>query len=479
MIPRERKPQAQTSRLFLRTKDHRDCIYNDTYTNAIVMKVDGQDKIVWARYPQKCSIGFLNSGAYIGQHDFDYAIGHFDTAILGQRSGTMIQLDDIVIYINAYTTSSVWVTKDGLTWKQAKYNGSFDTPLNPNMRRIGKRSIGSWSHSYNYTQTVVLYCTSYTFEEDEQGEWNIVRNSNSVTVYDSTNRAPSWIGHTRHGALVLRQSTAGDDKIRVYECNADGDFTFKSELAKPTLYDESGDITDLRYFTVTHEDTTAFIYVGMKRGPGSEYAQGSCIYNICVYSTSNYGLTWELSQLFSYGGIWYSRVRSIPSDIFYRDGFYHVIAFDGGGNMHHHKSADCVTWEEVTHAPYQDIELVSGCGAMYEPEPTTFQVRLHYTDDASYNSDLYPNIRMKNCVYGPENMGFGNRAYTHLDKGYFNMYFEYGEPTEDTGICFECSGYLIYFEEPFVNTEKSYAVKLRSYVTAEQAEPLKQGDYCL
>ena len=53
MKPRQREPQKQTSRLFLRTKDHRDVIYQDKYHNAIWANTDEiDDELVWLKYPK-------------------------------------------------------------------------------------------------------------------------------------------------------------------------------------------------------------------------------------------------------------------------------------------------------------------------------------------------------------------------------------------------------------------------------------------
>lgn len=501
MIPRKRIEQKQTSRILMRTKYFRDVIFGDKYTNAIMMKTKDEgeasatDKIVWARYPKKAAIGFLNSGSYIGSHDLNYAIGHYTSAVTGQRTGTIIKLDDIVVYANAYSLATVWVTKDGLIWKRAKYNGSYDIPFSiSDERRVGKRSTGTFSCDYNNS---IIYCTTSTYEEDENGEWIITRKStslNTITEFGEilaiTLFQPIWIGNTRHGSLLAIStkvnSSASDFKYRILEVNEDSQFTYKSDLPNLKLYDEYGELSDSRYFAINNGNVTMFVYIGKKRNWAiSEYVDGSCIYNIVVAVTSNFGLTFSIQEIFHYSGTWYGRSAFYrPYDIFYRNGYYHVVVVDGAYNVHHFRAEardqyeSLLLWQEIEHAPYQDIELVSGCGALYVSEPLAYQVRLHYTDNAEYNSSIYPNIRLRNCMYTPNDIGLGNRAYSHLDSGYLNVFFEDGELSEDTGICFECSGYNIYMEHPFENSEKSFAVQLRSYFTYEQEEPLKDGDYC-
>lgn len=131
MKPRQRLDQAQTSRMYLRRKDHRDCIMNDIYHNAIWMskEQDGErrDELVWLKYPKHYLLGAvgINNLGTITMMDVDRQLQY------GYRQGnnmaqTILLDNGIAVYLSQTGSYRyrAYATIDGIVWKDLKIDDS-------------------------------------------------------------------------------------------------------------------------------------------------------------------------------------------------------------------------------------------------------------------------------------------------------------------------------------------------------------------
>lgn len=126
MKPRQRLEQKQSSRMYLRRKDHRDVIMNDIYHNAIWMnkEQDGEqkDELVWCKYPKKSFLFRTNHysstrSGVCGWFDIDRQIAYGRGLSNLYSCKTVVLNDYVVLYENNYSL----ITKDGVLYK--KLNG--------------------------------------------------------------------------------------------------------------------------------------------------------------------------------------------------------------------------------------------------------------------------------------------------------------------------------------------------------------------
>lgn len=123
MKPKERKPQKQTSRMYLRKHDHRDVIFDDKYHNAMWCKTEHiDDELVWTKFPNK-ALMFANKpvwGWMDVDRQFQYALG----AGTGSRSCRLFKLNNgIAFMVDVYTnlaSAYIYATDNGVVWKDIK-----------------------------------------------------------------------------------------------------------------------------------------------------------------------------------------------------------------------------------------------------------------------------------------------------------------------------------------------------------------------
>lgn len=191
MKARERKRQKQTARMYLRGKDHRDCIMNDTYHNAIWMKKeqDGQqkDELVWLKYPQKCI--YLQTKYNTSGSASTYSKGWLDLDRLwinakndqGSTGNAIAKLDSFVVSSRiAYSDSwTLDVTKDGCIHKSVRFSdGRYK------IRRFeGDKFIVFWNGSSYPWST--LYMNIYTIEDFETDDFTITTLNSALPLSNS------------------------------------------------------------------------------------------------------------------------------------------------------------------------------------------------------------------------------------------------------------------------------------------------------
>lgn len=223
MKPRERKPQKQSSRLYLRRKDHRDCIMNDTYHNAIWLKKtkdDGtvQDELAWCKYPQRAMIfgarlggnGLYNSRNGIWILDVDRQIIHWasDASYMSAQYQAVSTRDYSVFLTGSTTYTGVALSKDGFYYKKnpTTFNNN---PISYGLHRVGFmtnvlmniRSIGSPYNRINISKYEIL-----NYDENTK-EYEIRDSYITQTIETSGNFDGYFIGTSPNGVIWAEPTT--------------------------------------------------------------------------------------------------------------------------------------------------------------------------------------------------------------------------------------------------------------------------------
>lgn len=225
MKPRERLKQKQTSRLYLRGKDHRECIMNGIYHNAIWLKrrQDGKDidTLVWLKYPQR----YLYLRTQYSQNGTTYSKGWIDLDRMwinaksdaGATGMSIAKLKDYVA-TSRIGSSDRWVldiTKDGCVHKSVEFND----------KRYSIRSFAEnemivlWNGS-GYTRFSNIYMNIFSIDEFEIDKIE-VNKRNAILSLSGSYTDYYYFCDIPNGCMVYFGAGNSGDLYKIEEQGAD------------------------------------------------------------------------------------------------------------------------------------------------------------------------------------------------------------------------------------------------------------------
>lgn len=459
MKPRQRLEQKQSSRLYLRKRDHRDVIMNDIYHNAIWMKKeqDGEeiDKLVWCKYPKNALMN-LGNGDALGWIDtdrqFSYAIGYSG----GQRTERIFRLKEICVTFSWYSsTDSGYYTEDGIVWKRFKTNPNF--PMNNSV--------------YNFGENMLCYISGTTmqialFEKDEETEeWTL---TNYTTTIPS---GAQYCCRTNNGCIIRTQVQSGSTfNIQMYEVRLGMVHERYHFLSVPWRIESASDYAA----DCTRGDYCGFVLMSsMRRYIKPLYDDDTISNKILAFTSMDDGETWQVQELYSqdtsyYSSWWYNSSNARWSACI-RDGYMYAIYTDMQGNVHLWRTLT-QTWNEVELPRWVDLPLLQEGGKCISKQ-TKETIRVAIRPSETENAD----VLMRTLI--PRFNGLNGNSY--------NIKFKDGKllnwQTEDEFICLSGGSYKCVFDNMrFISNSKAFAFVSSAYSDAtDGADRLQEYDYCV
>lgn len=457
MKPKQRLEQKQSSRLYLRKKDHREVIMNDIYHNAIWMKKeqDGEEKdeLVWVKYPQNALVNISN-GSSLGWLDtdrqFNFAIGYAS----GQRTSRIFGLDKICIALSAYSSiDSSQYTEDGIVWHSFKKNPSM--ALNEDVMYFGKNGICA-NFFFN---TFITICE---FEKDEETEeWSFTQKN--VTIPSN-----AWYLCRTDDGCILGVSN--------YDRNSN---TYTNDFYRVTSEgcEKVNTIMGVKWaFNIRWvRDCSRGSYLGFALI--ASFSLNDNTYNqILGFTSHNGGYSWEVQELYSqqsgYYESWSYDSSTANMDAFVRDDYMYVIFGDLQRGVHLWRTLT-QQWNEVELPSWVDLPLLQSGGKCVSPT-TKEKLRIAIRPNETTNADT--------SVYNLIGKAINNT--TRLNRNNYNIKFENGEilgmDQEDEFLVLH-NGYVCVFDNlRFISNSKSFAFIQGGYSdSTDGADRLQENDYCV
>lgn len=495
--PKERKQQKQTSRLYLRNRDHRDVIYNDAYINALWANTeDVDDELVWAKFPNK-ALMFYDYPTF-GWIDVDRQFQYAMTVGGGQRSGRMFRLNNGIVWIfDTYSgvgSAYAIATDNGVVWKNitSKFtsipNYQYAIPF-------GEDSIAwTWGDDYWHgggTKGHISWVRVTRKEDTDDYDFEVEQKSYTFDCDES------WLNWSAVGICI---GTINDKLIVAkevtdrYSLNSQQWFFSISRTGHvEMLSDPVPQMTWMRYFngrmSISQQgwgDGARLFMVTASTMSHDSYAHWAT--QVVAWASMDGGATWTKTVLFGgenlpdydyqYGGVQH-RV-----EIFNRDGeifilFGQACNKDGTGwhEVHLYSTLTGTSWDEIPLPTWLDMPVIheySGRGlAPSSSETIKVAIRPNNTSGQNYNMfDLLP----------LNNNGHANQL---MDFAHGNVMWQDGEnkPLKDTDFFMVIgSGNLhLYFDNRYM-AESSKAFAWYTTTVDEQmdgADYIQNGDYCV
>lgn len=495
MKPRERKPQTQSSRLYLRNKDHREVIFNDMYHNAMWANVgDIHDELVWVKYPKK-ALMFWNYPTF-GWMDVDRQFQYAVKIGGGQRGGRLVrQHNGIILLFDSYGglgTAYILASDDGITWQNITSKFSF-YPDMQNTAPLGEDSTAyTFGDDYWHGGGDKAHINWTRVYKDDDGEFQVEQESH---VLDCDT---SWLDWYRIGQYV---GTVNDKFIVVkevldYNAHSNQQWFFSIDRSGHVemLSDPVPQPTWMRYFndkmTVTQQGIGAGARLFMVTASCMSYDQWSTwTSQITAWTSMDGGRTWNKEVLFGgntlpdydnqHGGVQH-RI-----EIFNRDGeifilFGQACNKEGSGwhEVHLYSTLTGTSWSEIPLPKWVDMPVIhepSGRG-LQPASQETIRVAIRPNETSGQDYNMFDLLESQNNV--------SNFAHKLMDFQHGNIMWQDGELKElkDTDF-YMVIGFnpMLYFDNRYMaESSKAFAWYTTDVDTQmDGADYIQNGDYCV
>lgn len=459
-----RNNQYQSSRLYLRYKDHRDLVFRDKYYNAIAFNQEDEegnidDSVKWHKYKPHLLLGYIYGLTSI---DVKNKIVHY--AWQGSKYVTVIALKDYVVCFNNANVSGdkfFYASRNGYDWYT-----------------ILGVSIKEWvqfgdTNSLGYVQEDGNTINAYKItvqDNEETGDIEVVNDGLIASKTASNNISALWtFGRTRNGfwigygvsyAQYSFFAEVTDDGINDVYSLVNWNY-----IQNTDRYSAYGDGTSIKpsIEEVTVLGTNRFNILAnvLKNG---EYHKVIVDYQegVSYYARPNC-----LGEVIHKNGIWWYYYQQCTTE--WTGGGNHVLHY----RLRMFKSEDALEWEEVILPDYMDVNIVE---TAYRYSSTTEnpnnKVRLIFNRDASVPTE----DGVVKVSYGGLFTKGGNRCQNGLN--FCTSLVDDQWTDREQGICINASnGYYVVFKNmDFSESEDNFAFSVNTMV--EYGEPVQQGDYC-
>lgn len=462
MMPKTRYQQKQESRLYLRDKDHRDIILNDTYINALWLKKDDTDALVWIRYPSKYMIMFMRdaSGSPAGNYftilDINREIAHSVRWSNGAQTKKLLKLDDLLVLHAEYTNVNPFsVSTNGLSWgKMSKTVSGMDY-----YRKFGNDNsmVYIWESSSNTNQ--INYPLVH-LEINEETKDILMYQGTISAWFPETVLDTRYLCDTADGMLIACRHN-NPNRVGIYEVT-NGRTILRTMMASDYNYQLVNSTTE-----------------GCRKGSFYAYAwhnrvrlTTSTVSDNIVVSVSNDMENWKTETLLRQ----VSFSTTTPEFfLLQRNGYFYLYVFSGN-KLHAWKTDTGNSWIELNLLDYVDVKCCTKGSFVSSAFDT---IRIVLNTNAELPNDNVPLVSVRELMSKMYNFGFGQDSFNNIlmQDGKFN------EPDEEyLGLGGWISGIpcAVYFDNMiFTPSEHNLFLLANTYDEEKGIEEIMEGDYCV
>ena len=491
MKPRQREPQKQTSRLFLRTKDHRDVIYQDKYHNAIWANTDEiDDELVWLKYPKNALlntyyVGYGTFGWMDVDRQFQYA-RHFGGAVRGR----LFSLECGIVVNVAQVSSSYQlfsISDDGIVWQDMRSENM--NPYGLDYFHFGEDGLcwikisdaivqdEYWPLDHaGYVVGVVTFSKNeetgrFVCELHQYSFPDVVR-----TVQFVCNTKQGCIINTTYGGIYDSSDNIGAREYTYWHIDHAGvkNQKYYALWATNSIWDNLARTNNLNSngFAYAKVDNDCYCIVSTANKHtkyGTTYT-----YRIQVLHSGDLGDTWDgeaLWELTLYSPQTFSMTLNIhvcANEVF----ALWATAQANGNKCHMFSTTDGLTWSEVALPTWLDVPVVNGGGSGVKQTPSVNTLRIAV--DPQNTSDYQ--LQLGNIL--------GDPRWDSNARG-MSIMFSDGELVKESDdvvrFCFGQTGndgYMVFFDNKYL-AENARAFAWQNTTPSDIPDILQQYDYVL
>ena len=487
MKPRERKRQKQTSRMFLRTKDHRDIIFDDKYHNFIWGNVSNiDDELVWQKYPDKAVVlgvsPYTGAGAIANAMWLDverhmlYQI--YGNPYINNVYATLRVKDFILTYVTSGVQTISWTefltSKDGMIFQHDLNRFTYTIP-NYQLKWLGTGNKAC-TYIFNSGQSTATFDV-FEFEYDEETEETEVTRNTYTLNFPEVSYSSFYLGNTESGGIIARRLNGTSSVPQYFKFYHVSDNGFVNEVFSWLQLSPDNIPNSLGYgdLITNSNDRNQMVKVG------TNYFIGNVWRDLSV--TSTYKYYWRI--LYCNGDI--TDWKIAPLDFFttnaYSSGVIAVFArgervYAYCGDAYNDKNVKlfCTTdyenWFEMNLPEYKDIPLEEYGGQSVEiPSGGYDYVRVKFKSSAPNASDGY-NVSLYDGINGY----YLNSGQNALKQGEIIN----SDSDDDFGVAFQIGRILIYSPTPeFLPDDNLQAFYINSSNDGIPYDFVMEGDYVL
>ena len=492
MKPRERKEQAQSSRLYLRNKDHREVIFNDMYHNAMWANVGNiHDELVWVKYPKKALMHRVKP--FTGWIDVDRQFCYGMNLDGQQRSGSFYRLrNNTVIYYGAYSglgDDNCYAIEDGIIWHDISSKITSFIPYGQPTFYIGEDTMAYlWGDDYWHGGGDKKHINWTRIYKDDEGEFQVEQKSYTLdcdTSWINWYTPLYFVGTINDTAIVIKENV--DRNLNCQQWFFSIDKTGHVEM----ISDPVPQITWMAYVSsggdkfVSTQKAKRLFFATSSTFSHDQYQHWSS--QVVAWMSMDGGRTWTKEVL--YGG------DTLPDynpqagnnqnriEMFQRDGevfllFGQASNKDGTGwhEVHLFSTLTGTSWSEIPLPKWVDLPVLneySGQGVSPASKDTLrIAIRPNETSGQDYNMfDLL------------EFAGVGGTFFMDYDHG--NLMFKDGKLVdlldEEFYMVIGSGSLHLYFDNRYMaESSKAFAWFTREYNSQlDGADYIQNGDYCV
>lgn len=444
---KERNNQYQSSRLFLRAKDHRDLIYSDIYQNAIAYYKEQDDKNVdvvkWHKYKPHTLLGSLNG--YLTSIDADNQYVHTTENL--RENVRIINLQDyIVAYMienSAFVERVLYISKNGCDWYQTQLSNKKTYRFVP--YGTGNKFVASIESG---TSGLSLY--EYEVEEDAETKQLSIRENGVIAAHWLMDRWFDYtLGKTSNGCLI---AAGGYSNWRFYECR-DGDYVELLNITRQ--YSDYFDSYNRFSVYGNGKAVVGFVYGGQTASQSTIQIKVLVVENGSAYVA-------EVDELVGTYNSQSTAIVEFKNNTWVLYVRQYISSTDWKIAMY--TSADAYTWEAVALPDYIDVPVFD----------TTFRSR-YYVETLRIKFDTNTHVDI------PEN----GRVVMPMPYKDTSVGMAFCNATTDgkwsdivPNVCIPCQDnfYAVFDNLLFQANENCFAFGTDSW--NPYPEELRQGDYC-
>ena len=477
MKPRERKPQAQSARLYCRKNDHRDILYYDTekqkyiYHTGLYWTEEDQStasskNVAWVKYP-KNGIMLTYGGASdrAGGHcwmDCDRQFQYGRNYAGGQRGRAILyglEKDGITVLYSQYggANSDFSITDDGIVWQDITVRGA--NPWQEPLWHFGEDGLcyihlGDIIYGENYPYRNGFTVGTILFKKNEEtGKFEVELHQYSyperVNVCQFVcNTKQGFILYTTYGAPYDQSGTAGANNPTYWHIDHAGVKTEKHYSLWQTnpifasLRGNSGNSDGLAYAKVGNRCfVIATVENGISRYSGDRY------FRVHLLCSNDQGATWTGEKVFEFFRPMYSEDANFKINLFVRDG--EVFAFwasnkSEGWKVHMLSTYTGTQWDEIALPTWLEVPVIQGGGVCVRQNPSieTLKIAVEPLNTSGQNinlADMISDPRGDSNLRGGSIMYRDGKMVKETDDA---MWFYFGNPYDGGWNAFFNNRYL-------------------------------------